>query len=184
MNKHTGIRDAVTNGTLVPPPRVRTTPLRGGRPAEQQKNDERPAAARSNHDANHPRPGQRSGLGSSFVAGVMTGGLSPAEDENQPFGPGDGGPGPLAPYLSRHGWRKSPWDSRTPFSPRRGGRKRQPTHAGAAPPTRLIFHLGLDDENPWGRGRSRGHDLARFPHRRTGGHHLGSPPVAGRGQAA
>jgi hypothetical protein len=37
------------------------------------------------------------------------------------------------PYLSRHGWRKSPWDSRTLFSLGRGGRKRQPTHAGAAP---------------------------------------------------
>jgi hypothetical protein len=75
------------------PPQVRTTPLRGGRPAEQQKNDERLAAARSNHDDNHPRPGQRSGLGSSFGAGVTTGGLSPAEDENQPFRPGDGDPG-------------------------------------------------------------------------------------------
>jgi hypothetical protein len=29
MNKNTGIRSAVTNGTPVPPPQVRTTPLRG-----------------------------------------------------------------------------------------------------------------------------------------------------------
>jgi hypothetical protein len=130
------------------PPQVRTTPLRGGRPAEQQRNDERLAAARSNHDDNHPRPGQRSGLGSSFGAGVTAGGLSPAEDENQPFRPGDGDPGPLAPYLSRHGWRKSPWDSRTPFSPRRGGKKKAADPCGGSPPTRLIFHLGLDDENP------------------------------------
>jgi hypothetical protein len=43
MNKHTGIRDAITNGTPVPPPQVRTTPLRGGRPAEQRKADERRA---------------------------------------------------------------------------------------------------------------------------------------------
>jgi hypothetical protein len=41
MNKHTGIRDAITNGTPVPPPQVRTTPLRGGRPAEQRKANER-----------------------------------------------------------------------------------------------------------------------------------------------
>ena len=123
-------------------------PTPWGRPAEQQKTDERLAAARSNHDDNHPRPGQRSGLGSSFGAGVTTGGLSPAEDENQPFRQGDGDPGPLAPYLSRHGWRKSPWDSRTPFSPRRGGKKKAADPRGGGPPTRLIFHLGLDDENP------------------------------------
>jgi hypothetical protein len=43
MNKHTGIRSAITNGTPVPPPQVRTTPLRGGRPAEQRKADERHA---------------------------------------------------------------------------------------------------------------------------------------------
>jgi hypothetical protein len=36
----TGIRSAVTNGTPVPPPQARTTPLRGGRPAEQRKADE------------------------------------------------------------------------------------------------------------------------------------------------
>jgi hypothetical protein len=40
MNKTTGIRNAITNGTPVPPPQVRTTPLRGGRPAEQRKVDE------------------------------------------------------------------------------------------------------------------------------------------------
>ena len=47
MNKNTGIRSAITNGTPVPPPQVRTTPLRGGRPAEQRKADERRAVARS-----------------------------------------------------------------------------------------------------------------------------------------
>jgi hypothetical protein len=30
MNKNTGIRSAITNGTPVPPPQVRTTPLDGG----------------------------------------------------------------------------------------------------------------------------------------------------------
>jgi hypothetical protein len=47
MNKNTGIQSAITNGTLVPPPQVRTTPLDGGRPAEQQKTDERHAVTRS-----------------------------------------------------------------------------------------------------------------------------------------
>jgi hypothetical protein len=54
MNKDTGIRSAITNGTPVPPPQVRTTPLRGGRPAEQQKPDERLAAARPDYDDNDP----------------------------------------------------------------------------------------------------------------------------------
>jgi hypothetical protein len=54
MNKNTGIQSAITNGTPVPPPQVRTTPLDGGGPAEQQKTDERLAAARSNYDDNDP----------------------------------------------------------------------------------------------------------------------------------
>jgi hypothetical protein len=47
MNKNTGTQGAITNGTPVPPPQVRTTPLDGGGPAEQQKTDERHAVARS-----------------------------------------------------------------------------------------------------------------------------------------
>jgi hypothetical protein len=43
MNKNTGIQSAITNGTPVPPPQVRTTPLHGGRPVEQRKTDERRA---------------------------------------------------------------------------------------------------------------------------------------------
>jgi hypothetical protein len=46
MNKNTGIQSAITNGTPVPPPQVRTTPLDGGA-AEQQKTDERHAVTRS-----------------------------------------------------------------------------------------------------------------------------------------
>jgi hypothetical protein len=45
----TGIQGAITNGTPVPPPQVRTTPLDGG-PAEQRKTDERLAVARSSSD--------------------------------------------------------------------------------------------------------------------------------------
>jgi hypothetical protein len=41
------IQSAITNGSPVPPPRVRTTPLDGGGPAEQQKTDERHAVTRS-----------------------------------------------------------------------------------------------------------------------------------------
>jgi hypothetical protein len=48
--KNTGIQSAITNGTPVPPPQVRTTPLHGGRPAEQRKADERCAATCSSSD--------------------------------------------------------------------------------------------------------------------------------------
>ena len=47
MNKNTGIQSAITNGTPVPPPQVRTTPLQGGRPAEQRKANERRAVTYS-----------------------------------------------------------------------------------------------------------------------------------------
>jgi hypothetical protein len=47
MNKNTGIPSAITNGTPVPPPQVRTTPLDGRGPAEQRKTDERHTVARS-----------------------------------------------------------------------------------------------------------------------------------------
>jgi hypothetical protein len=40
MNKKTGIQGAITNGTPVPPPQVRTTPHDWG-PTEQQKTDGR-----------------------------------------------------------------------------------------------------------------------------------------------
>jgi hypothetical protein len=52
MNKNTGIQSAITNGTPVPPPQVRTTPLDGGGPAEQQKTDKRRAVARSSSSDN------------------------------------------------------------------------------------------------------------------------------------
>jgi hypothetical protein len=43
MNKNTSIQSAITNGAPVPSPQVRTTPLHGEGPAEQQKTDERRA---------------------------------------------------------------------------------------------------------------------------------------------
>jgi hypothetical protein len=129
-------------------------PTPWGGPAGQQKTDERLVAARSDYNGNHPRPGRRSSFGSGFGAGVTTGGLSPAEDENQPFRPGTETQGYWRPsrvtaaHLSRHGWRKSPRSWRMPFSPRRQGKKRTTDPRGGSPPTRLILHLGLDDENP------------------------------------
>jgi hypothetical protein len=57
MNKKTGIQGAITNGTPVPPPRVRTTPLDEGGAAEQQKADGRLTVARSSSSDNDPRYG-------------------------------------------------------------------------------------------------------------------------------
>jgi hypothetical protein len=57
MNKNTGIQSAITNGTPVPPPQVRTTPLDGGGAEEQQKTDGRLAVARSSSGNNDPRFG-------------------------------------------------------------------------------------------------------------------------------
>jgi hypothetical protein len=52
----TGIQGAITNGTLVPPPQVRTTPHDWG-PAEQQKTDGWLAVARSSSSDNDHRSG-------------------------------------------------------------------------------------------------------------------------------
>ena len=58
MNKNTGIQSAITNGTPVPPPQARTTPLDGGGgAAEQQKTDGRLAAACSDSNNNDPHSG-------------------------------------------------------------------------------------------------------------------------------
>jgi hypothetical protein len=57
MNKNTGIQSAITNGTPVPPPQVRTTSLDGGGPAEQQKIDGRLVVAHSGSNDDDPRSG-------------------------------------------------------------------------------------------------------------------------------
>jgi hypothetical protein len=68
-------------------------PPKIGGPAEQLSADGWLAAAQSGNSDNNPRPGRRSSFSNGFGAGATTGGLSFTEDENQPFRPGDGGPG-------------------------------------------------------------------------------------------
>jgi hypothetical protein len=92
IERNTGTQGAITNGTPVPPPQVRTTPRDWG-PAEQQKADGWLAVARSGNSDDDLRPGRRSSFSSGFWAGATAGGLSFTEDENQPFRPEDGGPG-------------------------------------------------------------------------------------------
>jgi hypothetical protein len=70
MNKNTGTQGAITNGTPVPPPQVRTTPLDGGGPAEQQKTDGRLAAARSDGNNNDPRSGWPNCSGAGLRVGA------------------------------------------------------------------------------------------------------------------
>jgi hypothetical protein len=71
-------------------------PHKIGEPAERSRADGWPAAARSGDSDNYPRPERRSSFSSGFGAGAMAEGLSPTEDESQPFRPGDGDPGLLA----------------------------------------------------------------------------------------
>jgi hypothetical protein len=70
MNKNPGIQSAITNGTPVPPPQVRTTPLHGGRLAEQQKTDERLAAARSDYYDNDLHSGWSSCSSADLMVGA------------------------------------------------------------------------------------------------------------------
>jgi hypothetical protein len=90
--KNTGIRSATTNGTPVPPPQVRTTPLRGGRPAEQRKTDGWHAAAHPDYGDSGPallrscpRPRRRS-RGEDKHAGTVARGAGGGSD---PIGDGD-----------------------------------------------------------------------------------------------
>jgi hypothetical protein len=78
------------------PLRRHEQPHETGEPAGRSRADGQPAVTRSGNSGNHPRPERRSSFGSGFGVGVMTEGLSPAEDENQPFRPGDRDPGLLA----------------------------------------------------------------------------------------
>jgi hypothetical protein len=91
--QNTGTQGAITNGTPVPPPQVRTTPRDWGGPAEQQKTDGWLTIARSGSSDDDLRPGWRSSFSSGFRVGATAGGLSLIKDENQPSKPGDGDPG-------------------------------------------------------------------------------------------
>jgi hypothetical protein len=71
-------------------------PHKIGEPTERSRADRWPAAARSGDSDNYPRPERRSSFSSGFGAGATAEGLSPTEDESQPFRPGDGDPGLLA----------------------------------------------------------------------------------------
>jgi hypothetical protein len=76
-------------------PHGRKQPHKIGEPAERSRADRWPATTRSGDSDNHPRPERRSSFSSGFGAGAAAEGLSPTEDESQPFRPGDGAPGLL-----------------------------------------------------------------------------------------
>jgi hypothetical protein len=176
MNKNTGIQSAITNGTPVPSPRVRTTPQDWGnhgaiagrraarrRPIRQQRQPPPPRATKQLQQrlrggcygrrtltrrgrepaiqVGRRRPRATGGVG-NLIGREAISGCRRLEARRQVFA--------LArtAHLSRHGWRKSPRSWRMPFSPRRQGKKRVTDPRGGSPPTRLILHLGLDDENP------------------------------------
>jgi hypothetical protein len=221
MNKYTCIRSAITNGTPVPPPRVRTTPRNRGthgaiasrraarlRSIRQQRQPPPPQATKQLRQrlrgrcydrraltrrgrepaiqAGRWRPRATGGVG-NLIGREAISGCRRLEARRQAFAlvrtaqsmgaaltvrsttvvrtegvvlrPGR----VMAAHLSRHGWRRSPRNWRMPFFPRHQGKKRAADPRGGSPPTRLILHLGLDDENPRGQGRGRGRGPARFP---------------------
>jgi hypothetical protein len=206
MNKNPGIQSAITNGTPVPSPRVRTIPQDWGkrgaiagrraahrRPIRQQRQPPPPRAAKQLRQrlrgrcydrrtltrrgrepaiqAERRRPRATGGVG-NLIGREAISGCRRLEARRQVFAPVRTAqsvgaalavrgatvvrtegvvlrPGRVTvAHLSRHGWRKSPRNWRMPFSPRRQGKKRAADPRGGSPPTRLILHLGLDDENP------------------------------------
>jgi hypothetical protein len=98
-------------------------------PAEQLRADGWLAAARSGNSDNDLRPGRRSSFSNGFGAGAMAGGLSFTEDENQPFKPGDGGPGCGRSWQSR--WQRSLL--RLPPPQHRASGRRTPQSAPVGP---------------------------------------------------
>ena len=56
-------------------------------------NPKRLTAARADSSGNNLRPGRQDSCSNGFRADAAAERLSPTKDENQPFKPGDGGPG-------------------------------------------------------------------------------------------
>ena len=214
MNKNTGIQSAITNGTPVPPPQVRTTPLDGGELAEQRKTDERRAVTRSS-----------SGDDDDFCSGGPNSGSTDLRADAAAKRP------PPMPKLVRQGRAEGHRvggqpvagpgylaGSRTSSSCRGGCRHRERLRSHSRPRARHGAAVGAtDDGRPSlqslseeaGRRPRRGRPqlgtlpspalmmkileaeggaeaAARlaFPHHRAGGRHLGRPPVEGCGRAA
>ena len=203
MNKNTGIQSAITNGTPVPPPQVRTTPLRGGRPAEQRKTDERRAVtcSRSGDDDDFCSGGSNSGSTDPRADAAARRPLPTTKLVRQGWAEGRrvggrsvGGPGYLV-------------GGRTSSSCRGGSRRRERLRSHSGPRARHAAAASATDNNrssppslSEGAGRrprggrpqlgalpspalvmkileaEGGAEAAArlaFPHHQTGGHHLG-----------
>jgi hypothetical protein len=203
MNKNTGIQSAITNGTPVPPPQVRTTPLHGGRPAEQRKTDERRAVTCSS-----------SGDDDDFCSGGPNSGSTDLRADAAARRP------PPMPKLVRQGRAEGRRvegrsvaglgnlaDRRTSSSCRGGRRRRERLRSHSRPRARHgAAASAMDDDRPSLRSLSEGagrrprggrpqldtlpspalvmkileaeggaEAAARlaFPHHQAGGHHLG-----------
>jgi hypothetical protein len=214
MNKNTGIRSAITNGTPVPPPQVRTTPLRGGRPAEQRKADERRAVTCSSSGDDDDFCSGGSNSGSTDLRADAAARRPPPTPKLVRQGRAEGrrvggqsvaGPGYLA-------------GSRTSSSCRGGCRHRERLRSHSRPKARhAAAASATDDGRPSLRSLSEGagHRPRRgrpqlgtlpspalvmkileaeggaeaaarlaFPHHQVGGRHLGRSPVEGCSWAA
>src|SRR5688572_20132165 len=209
MNKNTGIQSVITNGTLVPTPQVRATPLDRGGPAEQQKTDERRAVTRSS-----------SGGDDDFCSGGPNSGSTDLRADAAARRP------PPMPKLVRQGRAEGRRvggrsvaglgylaGGRTSSSCRGRRRRRERLRSHSRPRARHGAAAGaMDDDRPSlrslsggaGRRPCRGRPqlgtlpspalvmkileaeggaeaAARLasPHHQAGGHHLGRPPAEG-----
>jgi hypothetical protein len=200
--QNTGIQSAITNGTPVPPPQVRTTPLDGG-PAEQRKIDERRAVARSG-----------SGDDDDFCSGGPNSGSDDLRADAAARRP------PPVPKLVRQGRAEGRRvggrpvggpgylvGGRTSSSCRGGSRRRERLRSHSGPRARHAAAAGATDDNrppPRSLREGAGHRPRRgrpqlgtlpssalvmkileaeggaeaaarfaFPRHQTGGHHLG-----------
>jgi hypothetical protein len=90
--QNTGIQSAITNGTPVPPPQVRTTPRDWGACGATEG---RRVARRNPFRQQRRRPPPRAAkqLQQRLPGGCYCRRVLAHEDENQPFKPGDGDPG-------------------------------------------------------------------------------------------
>jgi hypothetical protein len=134
----TDTQGAITNGTPVPPPQVRTTPTIGG-PAEQQKADGRLAAARfssSDDDFCSERPNNSSDDLRADAAAIRPSPTSPLEgrgraEGHRVGGQSMGGTGYLVGGETSSGCRGGRWHRKR----RRSRSGRRAGHATAASAT-------------------------------------------------
>jgi hypothetical protein len=153
-------------------------PTPWGRPAEQQKTDERLAAARSDYDDTPPRAAKR--LRQQLRGRCYDGRALTRRGREPAIQAGRRRPKATGALAKR---RRPTYPGMAGGSPREtegchsppgvGGRKGQPTHAGAAPRLASSSILAWMTKILEAEGGAEAAARLAFPHHQTGGHHLG-----------